>query len=177
MFCRLFIKFCDSFLFAMAALTLFQRCNCTSGDNMVFDYRHEGRNDVVVVVYINEMKLNYRNHSGFWTGVHGRCSEENPFDGNYSGQVVHQIEFHGLQAPNGIPQSLLFKQIGEYVWKATHRNGQSITISLQRPGSRQCEIERPLDSDELQDVVALVDRDPVSDGNAVVDSDGGYILV
>ena len=75
------------------------------------------------------------------------------------------------------PQSLLFKQIGEYVWKGTHRNGQSITISLQRPGSRQCEIERPLHSDEPQNVVALVDRVPVPDGNAVDGSDVGYVLV
>ena len=140
----------------MAELTLFCPCNTASGDHVFFDYQHDDRSMVVVSVNIEKMTLNYRNCSGVWTGEHGSCVEMNSFDGIFVGKEgVHQILFQGLSAPHGHPQDLLFSQIGAYAWKATHRTGAGVTISLQRPGSRYLHIEPLPDDCVLPDVIAL----------------------
>ena len=115
------------------------------------------------------MTLNYRNHSGNWTGNHGHCAERNPFDGNFVGKPVHQILFQDFRAPHGFEQCLLFSQIGAYAWKAKHRTGAAVTISLQRPGSRQWHIEPPIQPGLLPDVIAL--------GECVRENDAEYTLV
>ena len=137
----------------MASKKLFCLCNTALRNYVVFDYVHDGRAKVEVWVNINDMTLDYCNRSEEWTGKHGHCAEMNPYDGNFVGKPVHQIQFTGLRAPHGRAQCLLFSQIGAYAWKAEHRTGAVVTISLQRPGFRQWEIEWPIQ--QPADVIAL----------------------
>ena len=158
--------FCDSFLSPMAAMQLFRPCNTALRHYVVFDYVHDGRAKVEVWVNITDMTLDYCNCSEEWTGKHGHCAERNPFDGNFVGKPVHQIQFTGLRAPHGRAQCLLFSQIGAYAWKAEHRTGAVVTISLQRPGSRQWEIDRPIQRPADVIVLSLGDYDREDGGDA-----------
>ena len=106
---------------------------------LYFDYQHVDidRNDIrkwiSVRIRWQEGDISYGGSP--W---HGIVSERRNYDMQrvffefLDGQQPHQLVFYDFHSPYGIPQALLFYQVGPFCWRAKHRKGATLYLVLRK---------------------------------------------
>ena len=133
---------------------LFSEQYQTSPGIVSFWYWHAGRAEATIDVDIRTGLVRYVSQAGNssdWV-LESDVVERNCFPGYIDGHPKHGIRFFDIHSKFGVPQHIVFKQVGPYTWTGKHRTGVVCTLILRRAND---EHEGKRFAPELPDVIAL----------------------
>ena len=134
-----------------------------------FWYRHPGRSEALVDVHLDTMMVRYTSRVGNTAGYAGLVEERNPFGNFLLGQSRHHITMQDIHSRWGIPQLIVFMQVGPARWTGWHRNHDLVQLLL-RPKVNSSIVERPLRFLRPTDVI------PAPDCARTGELEGGWVV-